>query len=889
MIFNPLSRFTFNKLAAYIAVVVASSYSISTMAIKPLTGTVTTDESGDAFTSSQLLVTSGGIVGQQGTQSEVNNGTLEVTDGGIVLGGLRLNGTTAKMGESGTAEVKLGGSQGFDILEITGGSNLLLDNAKVTGPASGIKITGGTLTTTKNTLIDTRGARLINSGIVDGISLSDHESGRDAIADISGSTIYADEAGIALDCAGDALCKVITRDANVQGGRTGILQSGSTLEVHGGRITGTGTDTLGLEGTGSGILVFANSLGSSTTIDQGAVVTGNSGAGLQVYGEDFDLSPSKIDTVNISSGSTVQGTNGISIDASNGAVTDEHHVEININDSLIDGVDGAAIKSTSGLTDINISGESTLKSSTGVLLETGSGATTNMTLSGVKESVNGDIVNNGGVSNVSLLRSTLAGKLQEVSSLSVGPDSLWNMTGNSSVDSVLNAGNIQLSGNNAARNTLTVNDNYTGNGGSLRLNTKLGDDQSETDKVIINGNATGTTYVAVNNVGGTGAQTVNGIEVIKVSGTSAADAFKQEGRIVAGAYDYHLLMKNNSWYLSSNITDDNNINFNPLIRPEAGSYIANIASANQMFLTRLHDRLGETRYIDPVTGKEAVTSLWLRQVGSHNKFREGSGQLETQSNTYVAQLGGDIAQWSTSLEDRWHLGLMAGYGNSHSNTHSTYTGYGSEGSVTGYSVGVYGTWFANEAERTGSYLDSQLQYAWFNNHVGGDSSINESYKSQGFIASVEYGYTFLAGKSGSESNPSLYFLEPNIQATWMGVEADSLAEQNGTKVSSGGDGNIQTRLGMRAFIKGHNKIDNGKDRDFQPFVELNWVHNTDRFAVTMNDATIEQAGAVNLIEAKLGVEGQMSKRLQLWGNVGQQVGGQGYSNSTAMIGIRYSF
>ncbi|RIF02879.1 autotransporter outer membrane beta-barrel domain-containing protein, partial [Shigella sonnei] len=28
-------------------------------------------------------------------------------------------------------------------------------------------------------------------------------------------------------------------------------------------------------------------------------------------------------------------------------------------------------------------------------------------------------------------------------------------------------------------------------------------------------------------------------------------------------------------------------------------------------------------------------------------------------------LGGDLAQWSSNAQDRWHLGVMAGYANQH--------------------------------------------------------------------------------------------------------------------------------------------------------------------------------------------------------------------------------
>lgn len=127
------------------------------------------------------------------------------------------------------------------------------------------------------------------------------------------------------------------------------------------------------------------------------------------------------------------------------------------------------------------------------------------------------------------------------------------------------------------------------------------------------------------------------------------------------------------------------------LRPEAGSYIANLAAANTMFTTRLHERLGNTYYTDMVTGEQKQTTMWMRHEGGHNKWRDGSGQLKTQSNRYVLQLGGDVAQWSQNGSDSWHVGVMAGYGNSDSKTISSRTGYRAKASVNGYSTGLYAT------------------------------------------------------------------------------------------------------------------------------------------------------------------------------------------------------
>ncbi|WP_082221714.1 autotransporter outer membrane beta-barrel domain-containing protein [Kluyvera genomosp. 1] len=457
---------------------------------------------------------------------------------------------------------------------------------------------------------------------------------------------------------------------------------------------------------------------------------------------------------------------------------------------------------------------------------------------------------------------------------------------------VLNSGAVHINNtqSNQAGNTLLINGNYTGEKGShVIYNSVLNDDSSPTDQLIINGDTSGSSLVTVNNLGGYGAQTVEGIKLISVAGDSAG-TFMKNGRIVSGAYDYSLVRGTNgqekNWYLTSKFIPKNE----NVIRPEAGSYIANIAAANTLFNTRLHDRLGETQYVDALTGEDKVTSLWLRQVGSHNNWRDSSGQLKTQSNSYVVQLGGDIAQWTSNGLNRGHLGLMSGYANSRNNTHSSASGYTSKGSLNGYSVGAYGSWFANDVDKSGLYVDSWLQYNWFNNHVNGEQLASESYRSKGVTASIETGYTAKMGEfSGSKGSLNEWYIQPQAQATWMGVKADDHHERNGSNVSSEGDGNLQTRLGVRAFLKSHHAMDEGKDRSFEPFIEANWLHNTRDYSAKMDDIRVSQAGARNLGEVKVGVEGQLTRHLNLWGNVGVQVGDQGYNNSSAMIGAKYNF
>ncbi|MBW5405317.1 autotransporter outer membrane beta-barrel domain-containing protein [Morganella morganii] len=209
-------------------------------------------------------------------------------------------------------------------------------------------------------------------------------------------------------------------------------------------------------------------------------------------------------------------------------------------------------------------------------------------------------------------------------------NSSWIHDNNSHIVDLTNGGNVIFNSPDYGH-TLTVHGNYTGNNGHILFNGQLEGDDSVTDKLIIAGNTSGTTSVSVNNIGGQGAQTIDGIELISVGGDSAGN-FEQLGRIVAGAYEYFLNRgegeNSKNWYLTNQLDEPDGPDV-AIIRPEAGGYINNLSMANQLFNTRLHDRLGETQYTDILTGEKKVTSMWLRNVAGHTNAKSADGQLKT--------------------------------------------------------------------------------------------------------------------------------------------------------------------------------------------------------------------------------------------------------------------
>lgn len=454
------------------------------------------------------------------------------------------------------------------------------------------------------------------------------------------------------------------------------------------------------------------------------------------------------------------------------------------------------------------------------------------------------------------------------------------------IDHAIFQGNINNSGHlfigelpestTVSQSTVTVN-NYTGNTDSyLMFNGTLSDDDSPIGKLIINGDSTGTSYVTVNNIGGQGAHTINGIEIISVEGQSDAE-FVQSGRIIAGAYDYKLQrseVDNNNWVLFSNLT----------ARSEVGGYLSNIFAANNLFNLRLHDRLGETQYTDLLTGEHGVTSMWMRHQYGYDKFQAANGDLAVKNNWNITQIGGDIAQWSSDELNRLHIGLMVGYGRSSGKSSSTIDGAKAESVLDGYSYGIYATWYDNDRDKTGLYIDTWALWNNFNASVSG-KDFSEKYRLKGLTASVETGYSLLTGTLGNYD----VWLQPKGQLIWGNVKTKDRIESNGTRISTD-NGNIQTRLGARISLLSNAMMQAQTNQSGQLFMEANWLHNTKLYNVTLNDElTISQDGARNIGELKIGLEGNISKNTNLWFNLAGQRGDHHYKNAAIMLGLKYSF
>ncbi|ECH4467920.1 fibronectin-binding autotransporter adhesin ShdA [Salmonella enterica] len=475
-------------------------------------------------------------------------------------------------------------------------------------------------------------------------------------------------------------------------------------------------------------------------------------------------------------------------------------------------------------------------------------------------------------------------------------------------------------------NTLYVDGDYTGNGGSLYLNTVLGDDDSATDKLVITGDASGTTDLYINGIGD-GAQTTNGIEVVDVGGVSTSDAFVLKNEVNAGLYTYRLYWNesDNDWYLASkaqsddddsggddtpsdggddggNVTppDDGGDGGNvtppddggdggdvtppddggdvaPQYRADIGAYMGNQWMARNLQMQTLYDREG-SQY------RNADGSVWARFKAGKAESEAVSGNIDMDSNYSQFQLGGDILAWGNGQQSVT-VGVMASYINADTDSTGNRGADGSQftssANVDGYNLGVYATWFADAQTHSGAYVDSWYQYGFYNNSVESGDAGSESYDSTANAVSLETGYRY----DIALSNGNTVSLTPQAQVVWQNYSADSVKDNYGTRIDGQDGDSWTTRLGLRV----DGKLYKGSRTVIQPFAEANWLHTSDDVSVSFDDATVKQDLPANRAELKVGLQADIDKQWSVRAQVAGQTGSNDFGDLNGSLNLRYNW
>ena len=501
---------------------------------------------------------------------------------------------------------------------------------------------------------------------------------------------------------------------------------------------------------------------------------------------------------------------------------------------------------------------------------------------------------------------TLNGATQNVNQLLLDSTGSWLVAADSTLKSLKLQGGSLVFNNASSFNTITVKGDLSGSG-ALSFNTQLGADDSASDKLLVNGNASGSYDVSINNRGGTGAQTNTGILLVRVSGDSSGAELKQKNAVVAGNYQYFLYkIGDRAWYLQSslvpvtppdeaaeedevpdttppdttppdttppdtdngNTTPDNGNSVPPdskAYRPETAGYlIAPYLNSAYGFETigTWHERLGAYQ----------GGSVWLRVSGRHDNY--DAGRFAFDVNTTFVQLGGDLT--TRQLADGWQLtaGPLMTLGHQRSNNKDTARSLRSDLSINvgqtdtnAYGIGGYLTLW-NEG---GAYLDNVVQLTRYSNEFA--SLTHAKMDSYGVVASVETGIPLSLGGG--------LMLEPQLQAMGQYMNI-SQTHADGVKLKDQNLMMARLREGLRVYYD---------SPVLKPYVQMDAVQFLGHTpGIDMNNETIRPDVRRGYWQAGAGLSSQLNPHFSVYAQMKYSHSfGPGAEGYTGNMGFRYKF
>jgi fibronectin-binding autotransporter adhesin len=342
--------------------------------------------------------------------------------------------------------------------------------------------------------------------------------------------------------------------------------------------------------------------------------------------------------------------------------------------------------------------------------------------------------------------------------------------------------------------TLTIAGDYTSTDGLLQIQTALGDDTSATDLLVINGNSTGTTNVRVTNLGGAGGQTVNGIKIIDVVGTSTGTfsllgdtEYEGQQAVIGGAYLYGLHQgtitdADGDWYLRSILNPDDDT---PVFQPAAPVIETYAAAALQAFNASesLQQRVGNRSWSDDTEG----AGIWGRIEARHTSLGpDGSTTSASYAvDTWRLQAGVDgVLSQSEAGTVIAGVNLQAG------TISADISSASGDGSIDGTALGLGATltWYAEN----GFYLDAQGKLNWFDSTLVAnrlDGALVSGNAGFGYALSFEAGQRLTLGDGWS--------VTPQAQLSYSDVDFESFDSYGSTVALKSGD-SLLARLGISA-------------------------------------------------------------------------------------------
>ncbi|WP_156299743.1 autotransporter outer membrane beta-barrel domain-containing protein [Streptobacillus canis] len=421
---------------------------------------------------------------------------------------------------------------------------------------------------------------------------------------------------------------------------------------------------------------------------------------------------------------------------------------------------------------------------------------------------------------------------------------------------LINKGNIIFENNPINYSILNINGDYSGENGKILLRVKVEDSPKLTDKLIINGNASGNTNIEISNPGSTLAQKMKEKVKIIETNTSEYDTFTLLNPEHSN-YIYKLFSKEEgnkkNWYLIQEFagpTDD----FGLII--------------NSMYLGQQHfnfNFLEHSKYII-----EKNNNFWIKtsNMNNYNKLSNRKDiSIPIKSNTTTTIMGYDLLKNSKNDEEK-KLGIFGNLGvNSSKSMESEIS------SISGIlGAGIYGTW-----KKKDFYVDGWINYTYLQNRINIETPIN--YGLHSLRTSTEFGI------NGDMNIGNLGRLHANhhLQLTYSYVTNPKIKVLEGEEIEYIGNHNLTSKLGTNLIFYTKNKY-------LKPFIEFNWSYGINLVGLKLGEDKYYYDGNKDVMEIKWGLkEIEINDNLTLWGNILHQFTEKKYRTHGVELGLLYKF
>ncbi|AMA45667.1 autotransporter family protein [Pseudomonas alabamensis] len=502
--------------------------------------------------------------------------------------------------------------------------------------------------------------------------------------------------------------------------------------------------------------------------------------------------------------------------------------------------------------------------------------------------------------------------------------------------SVVNAGTLDLRGGNDAQGRLEIQGDYTGNGGTLRVNSVLAGDEAPSDRLVVSqGRISGSTTLLVDNLNGAGAVTqLNGIQVVEArdGATSTAGALVQTQVLSVGAYDYRLFKggvtagSENSWYLRSTLpavteppvapepeqpvdpgTDPDPeptpppvvqapiaapapgqaplpttpaVQAVPLYRPEVAVYAAAPRGAGliaRQTLGSFHQRQGDQRLLQ---GDGGLPASWGQAYGGTLRQQwSGTVTPSLDGDFYGFKVGQDLYAWAEGGY-RQQVGVYVGHGRL-------------EGDVKGFALGRQDTQVGDlrlDGDSAGlywtlvtpggAYVDAVLQYTDLDGRARSDRGQRIDLDGDAWTASLE------AGRPLPLSDH--WTVEPQAQVIAQKTNLHSTRD-SASHIGFDSQPEVTGRLGVR--LEG--RFASTRERIVQPYLQMDVLHTAGGRDTVVFDRLdrIKTDYRQTAAQAEIGVVGQISDALSVHAGVrySANLDAREQEASGGNVGVRWQF